>query len=184
MKTVITLFLVTIYITAFSQKKATDEDGKAVILNRDGTWEYLEIEKLPTKGDCKFDTNEVDEFTGNQTVVLSPLRIAKNLLATPLRVADSEALFLKYHFDIGCLSDEAYAIFKFIDDSTLKIHHDGDIDCGSGVTFISYLLDNDALNILSSKPIAKVRLVYSEGGADLDITDSNALIDGLNCVLK
>lgn len=184
MKTVITLFLVTVYITAFSQKKATDEEGKPVILNEDGTWVYVETKKLPSKGDCRYDTNEVDEFTGNQTVVLSPLKLSRNLFATPLRVSDSEALFLKYSLDIGCVTDEAYALFKFIDGSTLKINHDADIDCGSAVTFISYLLDNDALNVLSTKPVSKLRIVYSEGSNDFDISDSNMLIDGFRCVLK
>jgi hypothetical protein len=58
-----------------AQEEITTKDGRAVILNQGGTWEYVEkiseVETIPKDTtNCDYATEETDEFTGNKKLVM------------------------------------------------------------------------------------------------------------------
>lgn len=188
MKQTLIILALCFFITpTYAQKKATTEDGQIVILLDDGTWqlsrEVKPIASLEKKGDCDFKTNQKDEFTGAQEVMLASKEIAKDLYCTLLSVNKVKAFFLNYVEDLGCLSSDSYIIFKFTDGSTLKmLNTNRDIDCGEGISFQG-IIKKDEMDQLSKKEIEKIRLSYTDAVRDLDVTDKTHFIFGLACLL-
>ena len=75
------LFLLFSVSLSFGQINATTSEGKHVLLNEDGTWEYARGKAEPvgntapdkapvTSGLCDYKTNEIDEFTGVKKVIM------------------------------------------------------------------------------------------------------------------
>ena len=118
---------------------------------------------------CKFEKNEVDEFTGHINKQTKWERIApKNVMAVVAQLGDKIGFLIAG--DIGCVNDDSKAYFKFQDDTIIKIGHSGNIDCGDIVSLILYI-DDYNLEIFATKPIAKIRLQGTEGNVDVPLNN-------------
>lgn len=131
-------------------------------------------------GQCKYEKNEIDEFTGKTNKQTKWERIAsKNVMAVVVQLDDMIGLLIAG--DIGCVNNNSSAYFKFQDDSVIQLAHLGQIDCGSIVSLI-LPLDDENLQLLATKPIAKIRLVGTERNLDVPLSNPNYFINVLeNC---
>ncbi|MBL4656186.1 MAG: hypothetical protein JKY33_10240 [Bacteroidia bacterium] len=188
MKQLLTISLLLSFAIVFAQQEATTKDGKKVLLNEDGTWKYAsKKQKKKKKKDeidfCKFKTNEIDEFTGKSNKYLSTVAlclITWNRVKANLAKMDGQyQLYLRYDSPLGCVSGDSYAILKFEDESTIRLNHAGDIDCGSYPTFIA-IIDDDIEKLKSNKVI-RLRLTY-ESHEDFDVDQPDYFIESIKCL--
>lgn len=129
---------------------------------------------------CKYEKNEVDEFTGKINKQTKWERIApKNVMAVVAQIGDLIGFLIAG--DIGCANGDSQAYFKFQDDTVIQISHTGKIDCGSIVSLLLHV-DDQNLELFATKPLSKIRLVGTNGNLDVTLNDPDYFINTLaNC---
>lgn len=193
MKKLILFPLMILSFSLIAQIEATTESGKKVILNNDGTWSFKTESISPAmrfdKSDCKYETREVDDFSGQ--VKLRTKRIEIGRAKTKDRFHASLARNGDYNFfmiksitaDLGCMvSMKSSVQLKMADGEILEFIHIGDTDCSDGAPFRAFLvegeleglkdselmqLQEETIRKLKSKPVNLIRVKGSEYYADI-----------------
>jgi hypothetical protein len=217
-KTITTLFLVFAmeFLTCAQNQQATTVDGKNVILKPDGTWNYLEpetkeIENQAYYNDCRYRTNEVDEFTGKKKLVLIEQDFInytseelkeyykkKDYVQCKVYVAKIDETKLAYFYwtlqtkeaykYFGSIAQDSKIMVKFHDGETIELNFSksdvGDTKYDYGyTTYRSYvILDEESIKLLKTKKIDKVRMYWSKGYQDYPVSNGNLFIDQLPCI--
>lgn len=191
MKNLIPLVLMIFTINVYSQSlKGVTEEGKKVILNEDGTWEYdIEVSKSNNSNndlsDCKYWKDEVDDFTGDvkkYTISKTIGRGTVGSLDIELRRFDDKYLmFVQYSGDLGCVSSRSTIMIKLLNSEMITLTNFGDIDCSDMNMFFS--LPQSTIDQLLKSPIEKIRVQGSEYYSDIDkMILPNYFIDNFKCV--
>jgi len=164
-----------------------------------------------SQDDCRYSKNEVDEFTGNKTVVtewepfiqhtdsaLKKYYKKEDYLTADVMgasVSETQAFYVRYKIlsdeaykYFGSISTEAKLILKFSDGETLTLnaakYDTGDTNYDMDYTFYAtyYLLTDDEMEIISTKPIEKVRMYWSKGYEDYECDNPESVLKVMNCV--
>jgi hypothetical protein len=173
--------------------KGVTEEGKKVILNNDGTWQYEVIETKNTVSidlsDCKYWKDEVDDFTGKVKKYTKSKYVGKSsksygrLTMELRRFDDSYLLVCSHSSDLGCVSSNSYLMIKLLNGEVLKLMNIGDIDCSDMNVFVR--LPETELNQLLKSPIEQIRIQGTEYYDDVDkIELPNYIIDNFKCIKK
>lgn len=122
---------------------------------------------------CKYQRNDVDEFTNDRTIVTELEIITPGVMGYFARVGKLKAFKFNTASDLGCVSSDSYIILKYSDGTTKKINHVGEIDCGDHPYFIGV--------ISTAKKVSKMRIHFSRT-LDIIVDNPNFLIEGLKCI--
>lgn len=185
------LFCLIIFLplVVFGQVKVQIPDGREVILNEDFTWRYAYTE-APSRQDidlseCEFDKDIIDEFTGDITKVLKTVPIGRygtyRLTSSLARIGETIGVYLSFSGDLGCLTRDSYAIFRFVDGKTYEVKYILKIDCGTNLIFTA-VVPEDLRRKMKETPVEKVRISYSDSYADIDIQDQNYFQKSISCL--
>lgn len=114
--------------------------------------------------------NETDEFTGDVKKITEFYPVAEGvgtLKLSAFHIGTLTGFYCYSTADLGCCGTNSnYIIFKFSDNTTLKLDNDrADIDCSSGAISI-YVLDPSQIE---NKTITKIRIQMSEYYDDLEV---------------
>ena len=114
--------------------------------------------------------NVVDEFTGDIKKITEFYSVAEGvgtLKLSAFHIGTLTGFYCYSTTDLGCCGTNSnYIIFKFSDNTTLKLDKDiADIDCSDGATSI-YTLDPSQIK---GKTITKIRIQMSEYYDDLEV---------------
>lgn len=135
--------------------------------------------------DCKFITNEVDEFTGDEIKILEPMRLGKNkrytLKGALNKVEGVYGMILSYDGDLGCLTGQSYAMLKFENGEILELKNIADVDCGSDPVFIGLFKGPD-IDLFRTSKLVKLRHSLSDTYVDIDIDNPEFLSKSLDCL--
>jgi len=185
--------------------EAITQNGKIVLLNGNGTWEYLTdttetIKENVIELNCKYKRNEVDDFTGDRVVEMEHDAL--------FQVTDNDS---KVGCTIACMSVENTFVAKInlaINSKSASSSH-GYISSGSKMIFktanntveleflntdfgktmlgqiewyqLKIFIDPISLKILEKDEVEKVRIYWSKGYEDYIVTNQSLFIDQLNC---
>lgn len=116
---------------------------------------------------CEYEKNQVDEFTGDKTVVTKTAILGDKLTGYLEVLGGSTFLNLNYDGLLGCVNVESFIIIKFMDASTLNLMNLAKEDCGENPTLKVDLTSNIAK--LKIRDIEKIRISMSDGQADITI---------------
>ena len=174
--------------------KGVTEEGKKVILNNDGTWNY-EVEVSESKNsnsdlsDCNYWKNEVDDFTGKVKIYTKSKYVGNSSgssgkLSIELRRFDDSYIMVVTHSSgLGCVSTTSYIMIKLLNEIVIKLINFGDINC-SDMNFF-FLLPETELKKLLSSPIDQIRVQGTEYYDDVDnILLPNYFIENFKCIKK
>lgn len=206
MKHIFTFLLLCLSFNLFSQEKATTDSGKKVLLKNDGTWEYIEEKEtvISNNVDCEYKTNEVDEFTKVSKLITEAKEflthkkgLSKKYLTCNIffaKIDENRVLYLQWLFrtskaygSYGIIEEGADLILKMKDGSTLTLKAVS-TDTGESnykknkTTYGSYyLLDKPTFELLKKSHPEKLRMYWSKGYEDYDITNPIEF-SKINCI--
>ncbi len=132
---------------------------------------------------CLYNKNEIDEFTNEVKKITRPTAIGNNLIATFMRIDTSKYLGVTMRVDIGCLvPGKSYIIIKYQSGSTRKLLHQGEIECGEGVSFLT-TLNSELISEFKRNELVKIRVSY-ESYKDITIYDTRtfSFMEGVICI--
>ena len=199
MKGITVLALIFFCVLAYAQVPATTDDGRKVILNEDGTWEYIdnaEDEEITEEAEkecvCKYQffINKKDEFSGTANRRLKPVKIAtsdrgKRLDAYVGHQQTPESnvytLYLSFYENLGCMNNSSFAAIKFEDGSMLKLQHEGALDCASPMLFKADVSSH--IDTFRRKKITTIRMQGTEYYSDIPLEKSDYFMDAFNCCI-
>jgi len=118
---------------------------------------------------CEYEKNEVDEFTGEKTVLTKKVSLGNQLSGQLQLLNENYYLNLFYDGPLGCVNVESFIIIKFADASTLKLMNVAKEDCGGAPKMKIDLSSN--LSILKVRDIEKIRISMSDAQADITLSD-------------
>ena len=156
-KLVLTLMLISCYSLIGQISATIDEDGRSVILNSDGTWEYKQINSLPEISD-----SPVDIYV-RADLVIDPLDGSKKaeseiwtgfgkggtgqLSAQAWATESVIGIRITYTDGIGCLSKYSSSMkVKLSNDEVIDMSMLSDTDCGDYPTGIFIPISKDELS--------------------------------------
>lgn len=134
---------------------------------------------------CKFQIDEVDQFSGNQKKMLKFSTIGKlDKALMPMKASISKIggdyhLWLRINMNIGCVSGESFALVKFTDGELLTLPYSGPVSCKETPSFITRI--NDHLGEFKDKQVEAIRIRFDQT-IDINITNNLALHDMLTCL--
>ena len=186
---------------AFGQMEATTKDGKAVILNSDGTWKYAEEGKKVVENttatsaisyECKdIITDKVDKMTGESTRMMKEGILVSEDNENGFGIIAFEAsgaVILKI-IAAGagsCIEDAAEMNILFRDGTRLKMVNSGKFNCEGVFTvyFGGGFGKRKELEILRSKEIETLRVWTSKSYVEKDFSSENSkmLLSSLSCL--
>lgn len=131
---------------------------------------------------CNYATNETDEFTGAVKVATKMVEVGNGghrlneLHFRAGRVDKEHWLEFFMYGSSGCSSSGSYAIVKFTDGSTVRLENFGKVNCKAPSIRARY----DPL-AFDGKTVEKVRLGYTEGYHDCEVTKPDVIAKALEC---
>ncbi|MFD0999432.1 hypothetical protein ACFQ21_08945 [Ohtaekwangia kribbensis] len=183
----------------FGQIEATTKDGKAVILNSNGTWKYVEEDKkvvestiTPISYECKdIVIDKVDKMTGESTRMMKEGMVVSEDNENGFGIIAFEAsgsVILKI-IAAGagsCIEDAAEMNILFRDGTRLKMVNGGKFNCEGVFTvyFGGGFGKRKELEILRSKEIETLRVWTSKSYVEKDFSSENSkmLMASLSCL--
>lgn len=193
MKNLITILMLAVIGTAFSQADTTSVDSVSY--------------------ECKYSTNEIDDFTGNEKVVTKPQLFVAHTDSSLMkyykrkkqqyleiecytgRVNDVKALYIyvtiqtkKAYEYYGALSSDSKVMFKMNNGDLveLKIASSdfGDTNYDYGyTTYSTYMMVDDSdIDSFINNSVDKVRVYWSKGYEDYDCDNPNLLKELFYCI--
>lgn len=185
---------------AFGQIEATTKEGKAVILNTDGTWKYAEEGKKAAENatastisyECKdIITDKVDKMTGESTRMMKEGILVSEDNENGFGIIAFEAsgaVILKI-IAAGagsCIEDAAEMNILFRDGTRLKMVNSGKFNCEGVFTvyFGGGFGRKKELEILRSREIETLRVWTSKSYVEKDLSSENSkmLMASLGCL--
>lgn len=173
------LFLVPGLITnmLFGQQNATTDEGKKVVLNVDGTWEYVENKDFNEKEGCNYLTVETNKIYLNREKIGESGTFT---LTGFLAKEDGKLYFhCSYSGEIGNVDEFSYATVKFEDNSTIELKGLERTDHRKPPVFIAEINDT---YIFSRKKAVKIKLNLSNGFADALFIDKDFFSKSIECL--
>lgn len=194
------LLLFSMSFIAFSQTIAITEDGKKVLLNKDGTWKYIDppVTKNTTNDvtDCdNYIYTEVDKVTGTSTLVSKN----KLIISTNGGKNGFGIIFMKVTSGViafsiqavgagNCIDDENKMNVLFRDGTRLELKNDGKFNCDGKFTlyFLNLFDKKQELDMFKTKEIETMRVWTSKGHVEENFSpnQSKEFINIVNCLAK
>lgn len=200
-KLILTISILLLAVAStFAQTEATTTDGKKVILNSDGTWEYAEtkIEKTERtdNSDCSnYISTEVDKVTGSSTVAAKDMLIVsrdggKNGFGIyVLKSERGSIIFSIQAVGAGnCIDDKNKMNILFRDGTRLELINDGKFNCDAKYTqyFGGVFGKKKELEMFRTKEVETMRIWTSRSYVEENFTSdqSKELMNVVNCLLN
>jgi len=179
----------------FGQVKTINKDGKAIILNDDGTWRYDDSNSvnISNKNCSDLITTIADKVTG-----LSSRHSIEAIILNDNGKSKIEVRLLEVNSIIGilflvegasrCIDDtnEIYILFR--DGTRLVIENDAKYNCDGEfkLYFNNIHGKKKILETISTKEIETIRIWTRESYVEQDLTPENSkeLIMSLNCLIS
>ena len=181
------LFILTAYqLSVNAQIKATTEEGKDVILNSDGTWEYVEqtnSSSEPLSLECAdLTTTDTDKMTGKSTTgAKETLIISEDGGKTGfgIYVFKSQKSLIYSMQAVGagsCIDDEDKANILFRDGTRIELINDAKFNCDAKFTlyFGGIFGKKRELELLATKEIETMRIWTSDSYVEKDFTSEQS----------
>lgn len=174
-------------LTAFqlsvnAQIKATTEEGKDVILNSDGTWEYIEQANSSSESlslECADLTKtDTDKMTGKSTTGAKETLIVSDdggKTGFGIYVFKSQKSIIYSMQAVGagsCIDDEDKANILFRDGTRIELINDAKFNCDAKFTlyFGGIFGKKRELELLATKEIETMRIWTSKSYIEKDFT--------------
>ena len=188
-------FLLIFTVQVFGQVKTINKDGKAIILNDDGTWRYDDsnTENISNKNCSDLITTIADKVTG-----LNSRHSIAAIILNDGGKSKIEVRLLEVNSIIGilflvegasrCIDDtnEIYILFR--DGTRLVIENDAKYNCDGEfkLYFNNIHGKKKILETISTKEIETIRIWTRESYVEQDLTPENSkeLIMSLNCLIS
>ena len=184
-------FLFLAFNNSFAQTKATTQDGREVILNEDGTWEFVEEsseEEILSMENPESCTNwietEEDKVTGDQqTVAKNTLIISSDGGKTGFGILafkgnnNSPILSIQAVGAGNCIDESAKINILYRDGTRSEIFSDNDFNCDARATlyFGGVFGKSKELRDLSSKEIETMRVWTNDSYVEKDFTKEQSM---------
>lgn len=188
------------FAVSFGQtQEATTTDGKKVILNNDGTWNYLEVKKETKKvnsSDCSlWISTATDKVSGKtstsakNTLIISNDGGKKGFGIFMMQSSQGGLILVLQAVGAdGCIDKGAKINILFTDGSRLELFSEGDFNCKGKATvyFGDVFGKQKQLDELRSKKIQTLRVWTSDSYFEKDFTTSNQeeFYNVINCLTK
>lgn len=175
-------------LTTNAQMNATTEDGRAVLLMRDGTWRFADQPAAPASYDCNSLTSQGD---GDKSSAKSPVRArgarGSSVGFYPQKEGEYVTMLIDLKGDESCMVTGSVMNFTFRDGTIVDLKNSGDANCdGRGLLTLGVNeKSNKLLSLLKNKEIATVR-VWSKSLSTLvtfDPEQSKLLMNTYWCLL-
>lgn len=180
-------FALCIAFTSLGQIKATTEDGRQVLLNRDGTWQFANA----TSSNVSFDCNDLTTKSNNISASSNVLNLqgsGNQSIGVFLRENASGDLdmLLNVKGAGNCMQNGSAITLTFKDGTSSKASNDGDNNCDNRqkINLGKPTKDNALVNSLKNKELSSM-LVYSKEGrvnVSLDSQQGKILLNTLWCL--
>lgn len=186
-KILFTTLLVFISFVSFSQIKATTEDGKEVLLMRDGTWQYADKPAKSVSFDCASLTKTTSDGSSSNDVLWVEGQGGKRIGIVLTKSKDgSIALLLNPDGASNCTQKGSAINITYRDGKTLKLSNDMEANCNKRVSSAlgTPTRDNATINDLKNKEIASMNVFTKEGSvmATFDPQQSKIFLNTLWCM--
>jgi hypothetical protein len=189
--------LILFNLSSFAQIEATTKDGKAIILNSDGSWKYVEKDTNSIKKslDCSdLIETKSDKMTGKTTVSSKEtLSISDDGGNTGIgiHIYDSpelKGLILLFRA-VGagsCIDDSDNINVLFRDGTRLELQNDGSFNCDASFTLLlgGYTRKKE-LELFRTKEVETMRIwtMKSYVEKDFDSEQSKQLMQTISCLV-
>ncbi len=179
----------------FGQIKATTNDGREVLLDKDNTWSFIEKELVVNdECDCsKLISTEVDVVTGKSSVgSVQSLIVSKSDeygFAIYLVKGGSSIIVSMQVIGAGnCIDDNDKMNILFTDGTRLEMTNMKDFNCENkfGLYLGKMFRTIKQLDMLSTKKVSIMRVQTSKGYVEMNFTDEEAttLMNSFKCINK
>ncbi len=199
----ITMTLLTVLITmtvAFGQtQEAITTDGKKVILNSDGSWNFAEVKKdtanVNSSNCSNWISSETDKVTGKtstaakNTLIVSTDGGKKGFGIFMMQSSNGGLILVIQAVGAGsCIDEGAKINILFIDGSRLELASDGKFNCKGKATvyFGDVFGKKSQLEELKTKKIQTMRVWTNDSYVEKDFTAENQaeFFNVINCLTK
>ena len=174
-----------------AQIQAKTEDGKTVLLSEDGTWTYQEATEIAPaeEGDCEYTKNEIDDFSGDKTIITKRQKIGKTSIGSKvegtLMFAGGQAgARIIVNADLGCtVSGDSKVQIKLTNGEALTFYNVSDTECEDYAAILFIFQDGDLMQdsdperieeviaMLKEFPVDKLRVHGSDYYADVELSE-------------
>jgi uncharacterized protein (TIGR02145 family) len=188
------LTILLIFISqVFGQVKTINKDGKAIILNDDGTWRYDDSnsETIPSLDCSDLITTYLDKVTGfTGRASKEPIIVSKDLKnGFRFYLIEKNSIFVINLTVFGansCIDETNKMNILFRDGTRLEFINNADYNCdGKFYLFFGGLYGRiKLLEQLMTKEIEIMRIGTTQGSVDMDFTSENSLqfMKSLECL--
>ena len=177
----------------FGQVKTINKDGKAIILNDDGTWRYDDSnsETIPSLDCSDLITTYLDKVTGfTGRASKEPIIVSKDLKnGFRFYLIEKNSIFVINLTVFGassCIDETNKMNILFRDGTRLEFINNADYNCdGKFYLFFGGLYGRiKLLEQLMTKEIEIMRIGTTQGSVDMDFTSENSLqfMKSLECL--
>ena len=179
----LTIFLI-FTSQVFGQVKTINKDGKAIILNDDGTWRYDDSnsETIPSSDCSDLITTYLDKVTGfTARINKDAIIVSKDLKnGFSFYLIEKNSIFVINLTVFGartCIDETSKMNILFRDGTRLEFINNADYNCEGDfhVLFGGRYGRIKLLEQLKTKEIEIMRIGTSQGNVDMDFTSENSL---------
>ncbi|MEM8893237.1 MAG: hypothetical protein AAGC88_01590 [Bacteroidota bacterium] len=179
--------LISLSFSGLSQMRATTEDGRAVLLLRDGTWRFANAAEAPASYDC----NDLTQVEGSNAAAQKPLKIqGKNggsVSLYPKKGGKYVTMILATEGDESCMITGSVVNLMFRDGTQMDMKNSGENNCdGRGLlTMGTNDKSNQLLTMLKTKELSSIRVWNKTSSilATLDPEQSKLMLNTVWCLL-
>lgn len=180
----------------FAQVLATTENGREVILNKDGTWQYQPAEPAEEASlDCSdLVTIETDRVTGKKTKKSAETLLVinkANETGFGIMAAVVEDVPIVLVTAVGaskCIEDDSKASILFRDGTQAELVNNGDFNCKEkfALYFGKRFGNADELEMFKTKEIETLRVWTAKGYVEEDFTSQQSKIfkNTIGCLVE
>jgi hypothetical protein len=131
---------------------------------------------------CDIKTDKVDEFTKTRIIEIQPKYIGHSEIGSRLTAGITifeDQLLLRielYSSSTMCFNDNCKTLLKLANDSIIALSYMGDTEC-AGLLMGYFIINESAINPLTSNDIVKIRVYTTEGYIDYQINDKWPIVN-------
>lgn len=184
------LAIAVLFLLCFSthaQMKATTDDGRAVLLMRDGTWRFANAAEAPASYDC----NDLTQVDGSKSAAKKPLKIqgrnGGSVSFYPQKDGKYVTMLMATEGDESCMITGSVVNLTFRDGTQMDMKNSGEANCeGRGLlTMGTNDKSNQLLTLLKTKELSTVRVWNKTSSilATLDPEQSKLMLNTMWCLL-
>lgn len=198
-KQLFTLIILICSLTSIcGQLKATTEDGKNVILNENGSWEFVKSEILTSEqplkpSDCgAFISTEIDKVTGKsttaskETLIISSDGGRTGFGILMLNISGTVVLSIQAAGGGSCIDDDDKMNILFRDGTRIELINNGKFNCEGKFTLYlgGKLGGKKELESFKSKEIEIMRIWTSKSYVEMDfnVSQSRQFLQTVSCL--